>query len=522
MNADINKDNIDNKNNKNTGNPENSENPESLGAPESSFKRKLKYGFVAMIFTVVVIAVIFLANIVTSTIHNIRPLMIDMTKEQIYGITDASRELLKDVTAPVEIVFFMDIDMFEKQFGSYGKMITNCIKTFANEYDNITIRTVDIIKNPAAANEFKTSEISQLKTTSIAVKSGSTPKLLAWSAFFVIAESTGNPMGFAGEKVLTSSILQVTNTESPIVYFTKGHGEADLTENGLAALFAQNGFLVEQIDLLTEDVDPEAKIIVICNPRKDFLGADPNNPSAKSEIDKVASFLNNFGNVMYFSSPEVGALTELDSLMKEYNISFEHDNMLVDTKNAVDTEGLYLNAQYFVANGAGDELTASIRNLSSAPRTVVPKVKPVKILDATTAVNVSPVLKSADTAVKYNMTEGKAVSQGAFDLLVLAQRTEYRNNEPKSALVLACGSVDFLTSAALLSNSYSNSDVMLNAMRIMANRKVATDVKWKEFDSTALSMTLEEQNNWTLISMLLLPLIASAAGIAVWLRRRHS
>ena len=488
---------------------------------ESSFKRKFKYGAVATIFTVIFVAVIVLVNVVTTTVNNINPLMIDMTKKQIYSISDSSKNLLKDINAPVEIVFFMPIDMYEKTVQG-GKMIVDCIKSFANTFPNITIKTVDIIKNPAAANEFKSSDISSLKTTSIAVKSGSTPKLLDYTAFYVIAQSNNSAMGFAGERTLTSAILQVTNTDYPTVYFTTGHGEAALTDNGLAALFAQNGFTVKQIDLSKEDIDPAAKIVVICNPRKDFLGTDPNNPNITSEIDKIGSFLNKFGNLMYFTSPDALDFPEINDLLKEYNIQMQGNSMIVDTKNALDTTGLALNAQYFVSNGAGDELTASIRNLPSAPRTIVPRAEPIKILDLTTDVSVSPVLQSADTAVQYNSTDGTAISQGVFNLLVLAQRTQYVNNEPKSSLVLACGSVDFLDSSALLSNSYGNSDILLNSMRIMANRKVTTDIQWKEFDTTALSMTLEEQNTWTLLCLLLLPVVVSALGIAVWLRRRHS
>lgn len=512
-----------NDNNDNNYNNEYDDNGKNNGkAPESAFKRKLKYGSVAMIFTIIFVAVIMLLNIVMTAIHTMNPLFIDMTKEQIYGITDKSRELLKDVKAPVEIVFFMDIDMYEKTV-PYGKMIVNCIKSFENEFDNISIKVEDIIKNPASQNKYKTSEISRLQTTSIAVYSGTTPKLLGATAFFVIAQSTGEPMGFSGERTITQAILQVTDTESPIVYFTMGHGEADLSENGLALLFQQNGFLVKTIDLTVEDIAPEAKVIVICNPRKDFIGADPNNPSARSEVDKIASFLNNFGNVMYFTSPEIiTPFPELEDLLKEYNIELEHNTTLVDQKNALDTYGLSLSAQYNVSEGAGDELHASIRNLSSLPRTVVPKVKPIKILEITADVRVSPVLTSYDSAVKFDMEENQAVAQGVFNLMVLAQRTQYVDNEPKSSLFLVCGSVDFLAGTNLLTNSYGNPDIMLNAMRIMSNRKIATDLKWKEFDNTGLIMSLEEQDFWTLICLLVLPSIVSAIGIIVWLRRRHS
>jgi hypothetical protein len=63
---------------------------------------------------------------------------------------------------------------------------------------------------------------------------------------------------------------------------------------------------------------------------------------------------------------------------------------------------------------------------------------------------------------------------------------------------------------------------MLNAMRIMTSRKISTDIDFKLFDSTKLVMSMEEQNMWTLICVLLLPFVVSVCGVVVWLKRRHS
>jgi len=503
-----------NKNNNKNG----SENPPvKKKSPESSLKRRLKYGSVAMIFTIAFIAVIFVANIVTTTVNSVKPMMIDMTKEQIYGITDASRELLKDVKEPIEIVFFQPVDQYEKLSPPYGKMVVNCIKMFENEYDNITIRTVDIIKTPSAKNEFTTSDISPLQTTSIGIKSQGKSKLLGFSSFFTIASSTGAPMGFAGERTVTSAILQAVDMDYPLVYFTTGHSESAPAE--LVELFTTNGFTLEQIDLSRQDIAPEAKILVICNPQKDFLGADPNNPSAKSEIDKVASFLNNFGSVMYFSSPEIGAMPELDDLLKEYGIAFEHGVTIADKEKSLNSNEYFLSADYYEANNVGDELHASIRKLPSLPKTIVPYAKPIQILSTTSASAVSPVLTSSSSSYKI-YSDGTTSAQGVSNLLVVALKTQYVDNNPKTSLFMVCGSVNYL--AALPSSAYSNSDIMLNAMRIMTNKKIAVDIKWKEFDQSGLIMSMEDQNKWTLICILLLPSIVSLTGVAVWLWRRHS
>ena len=516
----MNKDNKDNNDNNDINKETEQEQQQNKKNPESSLKRKLKYGSVAMIFTVVFVAVIFILNVVTTAINNVNPMYIDMTKEQIYGISDASRELLNDLKdIPIEIVFFQPRDLYKKTVRN-GEMIVNCIMSFASEYDNITISEIDAIKNPGLANEFKTSEISQLSTTSIAVRSRGKPRLLSSSSFFVTFESTGSYGGFAGERTLTAAILQAVSVDSPLVYFTKGHSES--FPQYLGALFISNGFLIDEIDLsqATQEQLNEAKILVICDPQKDFIGASADDQMARSEIDKVGSFLNQFGSVMYFSQPGRGPFPELDDLLKEYGMAFDNDYVVVDEKTSLINQIYNLSADYYEAGNVGDELTASIRKLPSPPKTIVPYAKPIQILNIAGERDVSPVLTSFSESYKVNISDNTATAQGVSNLLVVAQKTQYIDNNPKTSLFLVCGSSYFLD--YLYNNSFSNSDVMLNAMRIMTSKKVVVDIKWKEFDNTALNMSLEAQNRWTMIVVLVFPSVVSILGIVVWLRRRHS
>ena len=485
---------------------------------ESSFLRRLKYGSVAMVFTVSFVAVMVMITIVTTWYSaNKKPLMIDMTKDQIFSLSNESRELLKDIKEPIEIVFFQKTDIYEKSY--YGKMIVNCAKTFASEYENIKIREVDIIKNPGMKSEFTTSGISQTpQTTSIAIKSKGKAKLFSASAFFITAQSTGQFWAFCGEKTITQGILQAVSLDEPLVYYTDGHGESMPQE--FADIFIGNGFRLEKINLNTADQETinEARIIVVCNPQKDFIGAS--DFVERSEIDKLSSYLNQFGSVMYFSKYDVGPLTNLDQLLSEYGIAFDHGGVVIDENKSLNNTGLFLEAEYYEAKNVGDELTASIRKLPSPPKTIVPYAKPIKILDTANPNDVSPVLTSSATSYRGNIYDNTVSAQGPSNLLVVAQRTYYENNNPKTALFLVCGSTQFLT--YLQNTSYSNSDILLNAMRIMTSKKMAVDIEFKLFDSNALTMTIEEQNTWTMITILLLPTLVSIMGVVVWLRRRHS
>ena len=483
---------------------------------ESPIKRRLKYGSVAMTFTVLFIALVFVLNVVATTYHRINPMMIDMTTNQIFQISDAAREHLAHIDVPVRIVYFMPEDLYATRISG---MIVNMIRDFAAEFDFITIEEIDIIRNPAAVHEFTTSDASRPRTDSIAIKAGNTPRLLTPSAFFVTDSVTRRALGFAGERILTSTILQVTSDDEPLALFTVGHGETISPE--LRSLLLTEGFRVETIDLSVETIPEDARLLIICHPIRDFIGASPDDPTRRSEIDQVSLFLNRFGNVMYFTSPVAGPLPELDGLLREWNIEFIHGGQIQDRRNALDPTGLSLNAVYHVSGGIGDELHSSVRALPSAPRTVVPRAKPMRVLDLTHEIQVHTVLTSADTAQIYStLIDEPATPAGTFELMVLAQRMQMINNEPMSSFLLASGSTDFLR--ALPDNSFSNDDIILNALRVMTRRRVSTDVPWHRFDSSALSMTLEEQGNWTIILLVVAPSVPALAGIAVWLKRRYS
>jgi len=301
------------------------------------------------------------------------------------------------------------------------------------------------------------------------------------------------------------------------VLFTLGHGEELPRE--LFDVFVNNGFLVETIDLSKDDLPEDARILVICNPKKDFLGADPENPMLRSEIDKVASFLNNFGSVMYFSEPNQGPFPELDDLMREHGMMFGHEFILIDERNSIGHQN-FLDTQYFVAENVGDELHASIRRQATPPRTVMPRTKPIFITPRAGERTVSPVLTSFPTSYMVHISENIQSAQGESILLAVSQRTRYIDNNPQTSLFLVSGSYEFL--GYLPSNAYSNSDIILNAMRIMTNKRIAVTIGWKEFDRQGLDMSLEAQNRWMLICIFLLPAVVSTIGIIVWLRRRYS
>ena len=110
--------------------------------------RKLKYGALAIVLTAIVIAAVIIFNAIFSSLVYKYNWYVDMTKEGVYGLSDAGRAMLDDITEPINIIFCEPYDDLENDAAM--KMIFSLVKEMAASYNNITYEYVDIIKNPTA------------------------------------------------------------------------------------------------------------------------------------------------------------------------------------------------------------------------------------------------------------------------------------------------------------------------------------------------------------------------------------
>ena len=160
-------------------------------------KRKLKYGAASIVLTAVVIAAVVIFNTIFSALVYKYNWYVDMTKEGLYGLTDAGRTLLDEIDAPINVRFCAPYDELESNW--YMKMVLSLVKEMAASYDNITYDYVDIIAKPTAVTKYKATTATSIKTTNVIVESGSEFRVFAATALFTQNES-GTIWAFNGEK----------------------------------------------------------------------------------------------------------------------------------------------------------------------------------------------------------------------------------------------------------------------------------------------------------------------------------
>lgn len=487
----------------------------------SIFKdRRFKYGSLAIGLTVAFVALVIIFNVVVYALAYSYGWFIDLTGTQYYGITSASENYLNMVLEPdveVKIVFCQPKDKVISD--SSGYYVYRCVETYKKAYpNNIKVEFLDVIKHPELANTYTSQLGTSLYTYNVIVETNksSSFRIFTYENFYTFDSESGNVYAFNGEMKLTSAIVGLC-TDMPICYFTTGQGETITQGDGyycaLYEMMQDAGYDVRTIDLETDDIASDARVVVINNPIYDFTAA---------EVDKIARFSGNGqGNVMVFLDPEHEAnLKELKLWLTEWGVSIE-SGKVQDTSHCIDTDGFNVVAYYPETGSFGSSLHESLRGLESAPKSVINDPISIKHIWGTSEVDnraVDSVLCSYSSSVLCGENE----FSGEYNLMSLVMQAKYDNItqdvKKNYVMVTAAG---YAEDKYINSNAYGNRDILFALVMSMGKNIVPMDIEFKVFASEELDITTLEAYTWTIVMGAVIPVGILAAGIVVYVKRKR-
>lgn len=522
--------------------------------------RKFKYGSLSIAMTCVIIAAIMLLNGVFKLLADKYLWYTDLTRDEIYTLSDVAVDAVSGIDKDVHVLFCDDPDNLEADY--YSKMVYKTALGLAEKNDYIHVDHVNIWREPSAVNKFKNNSKDSIFASDIIIYSGTEFRVYRLKSMFTFNDSSSDtPWAYSGEKKMVSGILAVTQAESPIACITVNHGEpfvaqSDLEENQyIISLLEDGGYQVQLIDLAHQEIPEDCRLILVYDPKDDFLAAD--GVSNISEIEKLDRFLDGTNALMVFVNPTTPVLPNLEEYLEEWGIKFNRhtDNMgntlgttIRDYSNSLTEDGMTVVGNY-ATYGLGASLHSDMRT------TYPPKV----IFKNAMGISYSDTYQTAwyedeeDSTYKfsYGSYYKDGVSRGMYDIFVspatatevvdttvvgeasandpirlmtLTRESRMVDNENEDySYVLACGSTDFLSSTLLLSNTYGNTDLMLSALRATGREFVPVGLDLKPFASTDIeTLTTAQANRYTIILILAPTLITAIAGVYVLVRRKYA
>lgn len=509
-------------------------------------RRNFKYSTASAAFTAVVIVLVMLLNAAFTVLATRHSLYIDLTDTSLWTLSDEVKDFVATVEGEVTVTFCHDEDYIdESRTMSY---ISRTAKELEKEFPNVHVRYINSILEPQLLKEYKYNTVSTISPTNVIVERGDATKraegeapgdfrVYAADAFYITDTNSGQVWAYNGEEIFAAAFLAVTADETPTAYFTTRHGES--FDAAFVNTIVKAGFEVKTIDLATEDISEDCRMLIINDPKWDFTGYNIYDKDAVSEIAKIDEFLENDGTLMVFKDPTTEYLKNLEEFLYEWGIVFG-EGVVTDTQNSITMDGTALVSTY-PSGTLASSVHKDISSLPTPPKTIVKNASPIYVSElytegrndegASTNSYIysgnnayrelsAVLLSSADASV---VSEGETVdTKGAYNLMTITRDMNTRDNDNYYAYVLAAATTRFTSADYLESNTYANEDILYYALRVMGREKVPADIEFKEFANTKIEdMTAAQAMRDSILLVTVLPIAIAVCGVVITTRRKY-
>lgn len=283
--------------------------------PSFSPANRWRIGLDTVVRTVLALAIVVMANYLASQFNH----RFYLSSQTHTALSSRTLTVLKSLTNQVTVTLYYDT---QDQNDFYPTLLT-----LANEYHeankNITVRTVDYVNDPGAAEKVKEQYDLPGSSTSpnappgknlIVFASGDRHDVVPGEAIVGVQtvrmspydsdydpdekkiQFRKKPVQFNGEVMFTSKLLALAHAQPLKAYFLQGHGESSLADNddngyakfGLALV--QNDLIVNNLELTGDtEVPADCSLLIIAAPIK---------PLAESELQKIDKYLQQGGRLL--------------------------------------------------------------------------------------------------------------------------------------------------------------------------------------------------------------------------------
>lgn len=452
------------------------------------------------------------------------PMRLDMTANREHSLAPQTIRMLKAIDKPVSITFFHDRGMRET---------VELYEQIAAQNEKISVAFFDPMLNP-----------SQAKLRGVEFPGTA------------LMESEGRKLTVNGptETDIANGILRVSQGKQQLACFVEGHGEPDpfsleshdhtegaaghshgletkmvLHENhGMAkargSLEAMN-YVVEKISLLGKDVDLERCSLL--------LVVGPATPYLPQEVKAIEQYLDTGHNALFLLDPFVK--TGLDPILAKYGVQ-------MDTGLVIDE------ASHFWADVSAPAVNDYNRHevTNKLPLTfypgvaaLMPTAKPVAgvrirpmvnssrksftSVDRSRAAFVQGVSKTGPLTLMLAASFNPNTVDSATTIMKELRGEKVDQDKPittdrKPSRIIVAGDSDFATNSFF--HILGNGALFLNAVNYLAARENLIGLEPRTYDLPVVSMTNTQMKATFILSLILLPLLLAALGVAVWWRRR--
>ncbi len=498
----------------------------------------------------------------------------DWTSNKIYSLSQKSLNVVEGITEEIDLVVFISPE--SPIYGPVGELLSS----YAAANSKLRKREIDPAKNLIEAQRLV--QRYNIERDNVVIIGGDDDQRVIEEFELAEYDYSGAQMGqpptiseFKGEQVITSALLALVEAKKPRVLFTTGHGEAPLDRGGARSLsqakdlLEGDGFEVEEWSSLGKnEVSASTDLVVIAGPTTNFL---------PPELEVLSSYLDAGGRLMIMLDPVfaegAGGMIDLGftEWLAGYGVEIR-DDVVIDPTSELPFYGP--ETIYTDSYGSHPVVEALDRQRI---RVLLPLARSVSVSDpAPPGFEVTELVRTSEAgwgevdlenldeiapgdedvqgpvtlaaAVSFEVeAEGESVgapeessgevSEEAGELpeeivepvgggegeLGEGEANEQADEEGdgpgREARMVVFGDLDFAGDSQIANAAHKV--LLLNTLNWLVEREELIDIEARKPEQTTLTLSRGELNQVYLFVLVIMPGLAVAFGVWIYLRRRR-
>ncbi|NQT59405.1 MAG: GldG family protein [Bacteroidetes bacterium] len=474
---------------------------------------KVKHAAISVAISLAVLVGLLLINLLTGEID----LDFDMTKRDIYTLTEESNRLLDDLENPVTLYYLT-------KPGQENITVFELLKQYES-YKNVSLESVDPDRNPALISRYteesgEGEDQKSIAKGSVIVVSGGRSRVVPSIDLYNVSytEQGGvNVYGFKAEQSISAAIQYTSTGKQITIYQLLGHDEYTFDDFIYTDSLEKSNFTLNPLNMTTAGAIPEdADIIAILSPSWDY---------SQNEINKIQEFLERGGSLYAAFDLIQADLTNLSAFLASWNINMMKGIIMEQDTNRLIPEfgsSPVVFAPIYVEEEIAQALIENKQSMIISSSIGFAETGIVK-----RNVEFFPILSSTNKSwfrIDLNASSPNRIITDKSGPIYTAAGAAEKNIDTgfqEGAKILVLGSAQSFTPLPDVGSLKANFDFTLAALGWLAGGDKAINIQSRSLYQLPLQLSAANAFIYAGIVVILIPFGIILAGLIVYLRRKR-
>jgi ABC-2 type transport system permease protein len=436
------------------------------------------------------------------------PFSVDLTAQNVFTLSDASRETLASLSEPVRVAAVYPDN-------NADPMIATLLREYAAQSGKIELQFVDAQSDPSALSSYNLGTAQTITNGTLIFNCGERVKILNTKEMYV-----NGPEGnvFYGERSITGAIRYVSAKQLAKLYFITGHGELSIGDDLLSAadLLRMEAYETQELVLLQQNAIPDdASAVIFAAPVTDLT------PQERTVME---TYLAKGGRMLLMLNPALNAqqsdvLPNFRALANSYGVELLNNYVVEEDQSYY----LSVNQLYLIPRYTAHEITTP---LAEAKKLVILPITQAfsQLAEVPDGVKAEPLLMTSDKSwARLDMTldvKQKTPSDipGLLAIAYAAQK-DPQTMGGRATKAVFIGDSDFIAEGNL--TAQANADFFSNVIHWLTEESEGGLIPGKVINADTLMIRAGDFVKLSVIVCGIVPLLMFAGALMVWYLRRN-